>query len=75
VSRHGIRVTPRSAADRIDIEADGTLHVHVRAAPVDGAANEAVIRLLARHFDVPRSRVALVAGGTARRKIVEIDQG
>jgi uncharacterized protein YggU (UPF0235/DUF167 family) len=45
----------------------------VTAAPVDGAANAAVCRLLAKHYGVRRSAVGIVAGGSGRTKIVEID--
>lgn len=47
---------------------DGELTIYVRERAVDGKANEAVIRLLAEHFGVPKSRVVLVSGATARVK-------
>jgi uncharacterized protein YggU (UPF0235/DUF167 family) len=43
------------------------------APPEKGRANEALIKLLAGGLDVPRSRIAVVGGQTARRKIVEVD--
>lgn len=46
--------------------------VSVKELPVDGRANEAVIRVLAEYFKVPRSQVRIVAGATSREKIVEI---
>lgn len=46
--------------------------VSVKELPVDGKANEAVIRVLAGHFKVPKSQVRIVAGHTSREKIVEI---
>jgi hypothetical protein len=68
-----VRVTPRGGRDALDgVEAlaDGrtVLKVRVRAAPEDGAANEAVRRLLARALGLPASGVALAAGATARVK-------
>ncbi|MGC8633491.1 MAG: DUF167 domain-containing protein [Candidatus Limnocylindrales bacterium] len=69
-----MRLRPRAAADLV--EAPGTaaeLEVHVRAAPVDGAANEALLRLLAEALDLPRSAVRLVAGARGRHKLLEAD--
>ena len=51
---------------------DGVLQVWVAAPPADGAANEALIRLIARELDVGRTAVRLVSGATARRKVVGV---
>lgn len=72
-----VRLTPRGGRDAIDgVEtlADGRpiLKVRVRAAPSDGQANAALVALLARELDLPRSAVALVAGATARLKTVAL---
>lgn len=53
----------------------GGLRVAVRAAPHKGQANKAVIEALAEYFRVPRSRVRILLGRTARRKVVEIEGG
>ena len=53
-------------------DADGTLTVYVRERAVDGAANEAVIELLAKHFGVPKRDVAIEGGFTGRHKRVRI---
>ena len=69
----GVRVTPRGARDAIvGVDEDGVLHVRVRAAPVDGAANTGVRRLLARELGRPPSDVDVVRGSTARRKLVRL---
>jgi len=73
-----VKLTPRSAADRIDgWETDSSgrpvLRVRVRAAPVEGAANAALETVLARHLGVPASRVRVARGGQSRLKAVEID--
>ena len=49
------------------------LQVHVRAAPVDGAANEALLRVLAQALDLPRSTVRLVSGARGVHKLLEVD--
>jgi uncharacterized protein len=72
-ARFRVRVTPRGGADRVDGVVDGVLRARVAAAPVDGAANEALCRLLARELGVPRSGVRVAAGATARVKTVEVD--
>lgn len=74
----GLRVIPRARRARIDgavPDADGNpiLKVTVTAAPEDGKANAAVIALLAEALGVPRGRLAIVAGGTARRKLVRLE--
>jgi len=51
---------------------DGQLRARVTARPVDGAANEALIRLLAAELGVARGRITIVRGATARVKVVEI---
>lgn len=47
----------------------------VAAPPVDGRANAELVRLLARHFGVPRSAVRLRCGAGARWKLVEVNPG
>jgi uncharacterized protein (TIGR00251 family) len=68
-----VRVHPRSSKNRHLLEADQTLHVWVTAPPVEGAANTSVIRYLADLLDVPRSRISIVSGDTARTKRVRVD--
>lgn len=72
-----LRVQPRARRDRVDglvAEADGGLAVKlaVIAAPEDGKANDAVIRLLAREWGVARSTIDVVAGAGNRRKVVHV---
>jgi uncharacterized protein (TIGR00251 family) len=72
-----VRLTPKGGRDAIDgIEtlADGqtVLKTHVRAAPFEGAANEALCRLLAKTLGVPPGRTEIVGGATSRIKRVKI---
>ncbi len=72
-----MRLTPKGGRDAIDgIEqlADGrnVLKVRVRAAPSEGAANEALIRLIAKAMGVPPRAVSLAAGATSRVKRLAI---
>ncbi len=68
-----VRLTPRAGADRVDGVVDGVLRVRVAAPPVDGAANEALVRLLARELGVARREVRVVAGEAARVKQIMVD--
>jgi uncharacterized protein YggU (UPF0235/DUF167 family) len=54
-------------------DAAGRLAVRVTAPPVDGEANDAVVRVLARHLQVARSSVRVVRGASSRTKWIEID--
>jgi uncharacterized protein (TIGR00251 family) len=68
-----VKVTPRASRDEIVGMRDGALAVRVTAAPVDEAANKAVIKLIAKRAGVPPSRVRIVRGSRARRKLLEIE--
>lgn len=73
-----VRLTPRAARDSIDGVgrlADGSevLQVRVRAVPAEGAANRALVLILSKALKVPKSAVAIVAGGAARLKQVRIE--
>lgn len=52
---------------------DDTLTVYIKAPAIDGRANAAAIKLLAKHFKVAPSKVKLVRGATSKYKIFEID--
>ena len=52
---------------------DNTLTVYVKAPAIEGRANAAAIKLLAKHFKVAPSKVKLVRGATSKYKIFEID--
>ncbi|ESZ74451.1 DUF167 family protein [Mesorhizobium sp. L103C105A0] len=72
-----IRLTPKSSVDRlggVETMADGRSHLkaRVRAVPENGAANQALQRLVAKALGVPASAVSVVAGGTARLKTVRV---
>ncbi|MFI5262573.1 MAG: DUF167 domain-containing protein [Candidatus Limnocylindrales bacterium] len=72
--RFRVRLTPRGGADRVDgVGPDGALHARVTAAPVDDAANTALVRLIARELDLPRSAVRLVGGARRRDKSVAVE--
>lgn len=68
-----VRVTPRASKNEIiEILSDGTVKVHLTAPPVEGKANEALVKFIAGILDVAPSRVEVVAGNTGRDKIVSV---
>ena len=60
-------------SDRVEGVVDGVLRVRVTAPPIEGAANQALLRLLADELGVARRDVRLVAGAAGRQKLVVID--
>ena len=67
-----LRVQPRASRDEIAGVAGGAVRVRLRAPPVEGAANDALLRFLADRLDVSRATLTLVSGRTARTKLVEV---
>lgn len=68
-----IRVTPRAGRSEVAGVRQGTLLVRLAAAPVDGAANDALVVLLADLLDLPRRAISIVRGQRGRDKHVRID--
>jgi uncharacterized protein len=68
-----VRVIPRARRDEIGGERGGLLVIRLTAPPVDGAANAALCRLVARRAGVPQRRVSIVRGQTSRDKVVRVE--
>jgi uncharacterized protein (TIGR00251 family) len=73
VGRLAVRVQARARRDEIAGERGGRMLVRVTAPPVEGRANAAVCRLLAKRLGLAPGRVAVVRGASSRDKLVEID--
>ncbi len=67
-----IQVTPRASRAEIAGVQDEALKVKVTALPVEGAANEACIKLLAKELGLKKSQLEIFAGGKSRRKTVVV---
>ena len=67
-----IKLQPRASANEIGEPLGAELRIRVTAPPVDAAANEALIRLLAATLDCPRGKIELVRGHTSRHKVVKV---
>ena len=66
-----VRVKPNSKSEEVNQEGDN-LVVKVKVPPREGKANQAVIKVLAKHFGVPQSRVRILSGARSRDKVIEI---
>jgi hypothetical protein len=71
-ARIEVRLQPRASRDELLGLRDGVLQARVCAAPVDGEANAALCRLIARRAGVAPSRVEVIRGGRARLKLVRV---
>lgn len=68
-----MRVQPRASRSEIDGVHDGALRVRLTSPPVDGAANAALIALLAEMLDVAKRSVHIVTGAASRVKVIDVD--
>jgi uncharacterized protein YggU (UPF0235/DUF167 family) len=73
-----IRVIPRSGKNTLEWEEGnernkGQLKARLTAPPLDGAANEALVALLADRLHIPKRTIHIIRGATSRLKTVEID--
>jgi uncharacterized protein len=71
--RFAVRLTPRSAVERVEDVVDGVLKVRVMAPAVEGAANASLIRILADELGIARRDVRIVAGAASRQKLVVVE--
>lgn len=69
-----VKVNPRSSRNEVIKNSEGEYKVRLTAPPVDGEANVMLIKILAEHFDVPKSSLSIIGGKSVKTKIVEIRQ-
>ena len=67
-----VKVKPNSRVIALESQADGTWIAMVKAPPVDGRANEALIELVAAHFGLRKAQVVIRSGASGRLKLVQI---
>ena len=67
-----VKAKPGAKHEKIEKMDDYTYVVSVKALPIDGKANAAIVKLLATHFDVSPSLVEIISGYMARTKVIEI---
>ncbi|MBD2742487.1 DUF167 domain-containing protein [Coleofasciculus sp. FACHB-1120] len=68
-----VKVKPNSKNQSIKEAEDGSLTVHLKSPPVDGKANEELIQILSKKFNVSKSRIIIKLGLSSRNKLIEID--
>lgn len=68
-----IRVIPRASRDEISGERGESITVRLRAVPVKGAANKALLQFLSKRLDVPKSQLEIVGGETSREKRLQVE--
>lgn len=68
-----VKVKPNARQSRLQQLADGSWLAEIKAVPVEGKANAELIALIARQFDVAKTRVGIRSGASGRLKVVEID--
>ena len=67
-----VKLQPRASANEIGDALGSELRIKVTAPPVDAAANEALVKLLAQQLDCPRNRVEILRGHTSRHKTIKL---
>jgi uncharacterized protein (TIGR00251 family) len=67
-----VRVVPRASRSAIVGEHDGALRIRIAAPPVDGAANDELVRLLSSAFNVPRNAIEILAGHNSKSKTLRV---
>ena len=67
-----VKVRPGAKIDAVEELEDGSFLVSVKALPIDGRANGAVIEVLAEFLKIPKSNLRILSGMRSKRKIIEI---
>jgi uncharacterized protein (TIGR00251 family) len=67
-----VKLQPRASSNEIGQPLGNELRIKVTAPPVDAAANEALLELLAKTLKCPRNRIELIRGHTSRHKVVKL---
>ncbi len=68
-----VKVKPNSKQQKIIDEVDGSLTIYLKSPPVDGKANEELIKVLSKKYNVPKSYIRIKSGASSRQKLIEID--
>jgi uncharacterized protein (TIGR00251 family) len=73
--RIAVQVMPNAGKSEVLEEIEGALKIRLKALPIEGKANEALVRFIADLMGVPKSRVSVTHGLTSRLKLVEVETG
>ncbi|MEL7035589.1 MAG: DUF167 domain-containing protein [Cyanobacteria bacterium J06592_8] len=67
-----VKVKPNSKQQSIQKQADGHFMIHLKSPPLDGKANQELIKLLAQKFKIPKSEVRIKSGLSSKNKLIEL---
>ncbi|WP_013322431.1 DUF167 domain-containing protein [Gloeothece verrucosa] len=67
-----VKVKPNAKQQKIEELEDGSLVISLKSPPVDGKANEELIKLLAKKYQVSKSQISIQSGLSSRNKLIEI---
>lgn len=67
-----VKVIPRSSLNKVEKIGEGDYKVKLTAPPVDGKANDMLVKVLAEYFDVSKSSISIVGGKTTHTKIIDV---
>jgi uncharacterized protein (TIGR00251 family) len=73
MKRFRVKVIPRASCNQVIVTPMGDLKVKLMAPPVEGKANEALLEVLAEHFQSRKSSFRILSGASGRNKIIEWD--
>ncbi|MCY7274999.1 MAG: DUF167 domain-containing protein [Phormidesmis sp. CAN_BIN44] len=69
-----IKVKPNSKQQKIEQQEDGSLLVYLRSPPVDGKANQELIKLLSNRLNLPKCHITIKSGVSSKHKLIELDR-
>jgi uncharacterized protein (TIGR00251 family) len=69
-----VKVKPNARASALEQQADGTWLAKIKAQPIDGKANEELVRLVAERFGLRKAQVTIKSGASGRMKLVQLAQ-
>jgi uncharacterized protein len=69
-----VKVKPNARASMLEEQPDGTWLAQLKAQPIDGKANEELIRVIAAHFGLRKAQVTIRSGASGRMKLVQIEE-
>jgi uncharacterized protein (TIGR00251 family) len=68
-----VKVKPNARESLLEQQPDGTWLAKIKAQPVDGKANEELVRLVAAHFGLKKAQVSIRSGASGRMKLVQLE--
>lgn len=68
-----VRVIPKSSMTLVEPQLDGSLKVKLTAVPQKGKANAQLVEVIAKHYNIKKSKVHILKGATSKDKLVEVE--